>query len=518
MKITKSIDFNRLLILSNYGILLINTIFYFKFGGNRYVNLVSIGICFLLFFEVNIILNYEKKKRNPFIIITVFIVVFFYLTRIATLLWEPYSQAMVRYNVDVSSVNTLLLCLFLSIGAIFFGSYLGYYTKRKSFKKITDYKNERHINKRKDIRPPISSAVILFLFVAANIKFFLTNIFFHFNNNIKGELSFIINNIDSIFSFWPILIFVFIYLILYKKFLPKRVLFNFVFFILSFIFLKFIFGSRSSGYTIIILYIICSLAIYNRILLDWKLIVLSVLLIIFTSITFNYVSFLRRQKHEYDHNFSSLSYIINYATDTDLIFDNYWKHNAIKLFDRVGFIDKPASFIGRSEDCRKIVNFKYYLKSLADKLSPGIDFFDTRFACVAIRTVYLEIPVSSIKTYTSDQFSIFAEYYLLFGKYLAIIFIFAGAFIFGWLYKFIDYGHPYFSNVKKAFVLFIFYQFWLNSFGTDYAVQQIIMLIISYFATVTVISIFKMFSLASNPHIFIDNVFSGESYSHRNAS
>ena len=84
-----------------------------------------------------------------------------------------------------------------------------------------------------------------------------------------------------------------------------------------------------------------------------------------------------------------------------------------------------------------------------------------------------------MEDYQSDMFTLFGEYYVLFKGYGSLIALFIIAYIFKIIYLSIKAKDTFSLCYYRAFILYIFYGFWLNSFGTDWLIIETIRLLIS---------------------------------------
>ena len=92
--------------------------------------------------------------------------------------------------------------------------------------------------------------------------------------------------------------------------------------------------------------------------------------------------------------------------------------------------------------------------------------------------------------YQSDQFTLYGEFYALFGKWFSLVPIFFTGFLFKRLYLKINQSNIYFFYLKRALVLFVYYST-LNSFGLDWILLDSVAIFFTY-------QIFKSFFRVKN--------------------
>ena len=66
-------------------------------------------------------LAYEKRRRDPFILIMLAVTTLFYTTRILSLLYDPWSLVLMRYPFEASDLNYSIVFIAAANISIFFG-------------------------------------------------------------------------------------------------------------------------------------------------------------------------------------------------------------------------------------------------------------------------------------------------------------------------------------------------------------------------------------------------------------
>ena len=127
----------------------------------------------------------------------------------------------------------------------------------------------------------------------------------------------------------------------------------------------------------------------------------------------------------------------------------------------------------------KIVNFAYYSKSIIDRISPGIDFFNVPLAAKILQRTYfdstvplrkLDNPLNLVNFTNSEQITIFAEMQILF-SYYSVIFYLILFFILKLLIKNLDNFKDVNYQITAIFIITLFFD-WLTGFGFDFFMVQ----------------------------------------------
>lgn len=462
----KVYDLNSLLKLCNICICVIAIIFFINVGDNNYVDQNTLYLLCILGAQNILILMYEKRKRDPFIIVLMFNNLAFYMVRVATLLYTEWSLALNRYSITSNEVNYSLIFIIFSNAAIF----LGLCTARgKIISRGIDYIKEK----------PASPKVI----IALSIILILFNSFMLMRLDFLGRIK---SFLGGIFANRYILIFlVILYLIInFRKItsIHKIYLISVVTF---FIITLTLIGSRSGVLTIFLYTLFGFLSVKGRVLISNKHILIAIGLLVISIFLFLSATFIRKI------DYKPYTVITMERWDAATDFRAYTTIEDTKLFlsplfDRVGFLDYATDLIINKEKYSKIISPVYYFKSIIDNgLTPGFNIFDVPKSSNALRYIYLGLsdhPTHKdvVEEYSSDMFTVYGEYYVLFGGYLALIFIFIFSYIFKTLYLRIKNKDLFLFFLYRALVLLIFHN-WLSSFGMDWVLSELIEILIPVF-------------------------------------
>ncbi len=463
---TKYFDLNVLLKWSNVFLCFLGVLMYIIAGGNRYIDANTIFLFCMLCVEDLIFLSYEKRNRDPFILILTVFVTVFYAARIVTLLHAPYSVVLNR-NTNFSSfdMNHVLLFIISANVAIFFGIICA----RGRFIRRQDV----HLEDQKQLHP---SRVVGLLLAGIIVTFFGV-----FPESIFGRLSFYA--VVIFFNIWIILLFAFVYLMLNYENISKLYKWGIICLLIIFVIAHTLIGSRQSLFVLMILFIIAFLAVRGSIKLHFKVILTAVLFIPITVILFISATYIRAM--ERNPTVVSLDrFNLVMGARNDIFSSDKINIAKQRIFDRMGYLDYSADAIMNRDKWERIVSFDYYFKSIIDNcLTPGFDVFDAPRVAHAMRCITLNIPEpthdDTRRAYNSDMITLYGDYYILFNGYLALIIFFAIAFLLKAAFNLTKSNIVLFYYLKRAIVIYIFY-LWLTDFGIDWMVFDLIKIAIMY--------------------------------------
>lgn len=464
-KMTKKFTLNlsTLLQLGNLITCLLAILLYVEFGANEFVDVYTIYLTCFFSFQNILMLSYQKKSLDPFLLILVLVTTLFYLTRVPSLLYEPWSLALFRYPFTAEDLNHAFLFICISNISIF----MGLITARGwNFFRVIDY------DRYKPGKFTVIALILLFTL--------FSNYFFILGVESLGRLSSFISGL--LMPTRVILLLTITYTLLNYKHLSGAHKTILLLLFLLFIVVTTLFGSRSSFLTFFIL-VLCVMLSFKGVINFRKSAVVGVVLLI-PIMLFSFVVATHLRDLGYDPKTVISSERIAYLKDLKLHdSDDNVRMTLRPVLDRVGFLSYSADVISNSEEYRQIINGEYYFKSIVDNLfTPGFSVFDTPKAANALRYIYLDIKSNPthqdvIDVYSSDMFTVYGEYYVLFGGYPALIFLFLFSYIFKRLYLSIRTKNVFSYYLFRSLVLLIFYN-WLNSFGLDWMLVDIVSLLI----------------------------------------
>lgn len=460
-------DLNFLLVVVNVLLCITALALYIKTGPNQYINLYSVILLFLFGSQNSLILLYGRAKREPFILILAAVTTVFYLTRIVSLLFNPSSITFNRSIVTPSHINYSLVFIMLSNLSIFLGLNAA---RQKIFYngKIPE-----------EQRPARALYVIINLFMAIFLQYFgLLPV------NILGRFSGYI--LAVFFRLNLILLLSMLYLIINYRRISIRSRFGILGLILLFVLFNTITGNRSSLLILAVLLVVVLLSIKGEIVLKKEVIFLCILFIPFSIFLYNLATVCRPSIKVVSDIFSGQKRLEVKETRYFEVFHRFDINKACQpVFDRIGFLDVSVDIIKHKDQYSKIINFKYYIKSIVDNcLTPGFNIFGTPRVENALKYIYSGLPSPTHQdinnAYHADMLTIYAEYYVLFGQYPALLVFFISSYIFKRIYSALRSENVFLIFLYRAVVLLIFYE-WLENFGIDWFVFDLIGIFITVF-------------------------------------
>ena len=462
MKTKNIYDLNSLLVIGNCCICVLAIILYYYKGNNQYVDIYTVILLCIFGAENLLILLYERKIRDPFIMILMVVVLIFYMTRIVTLLYDPYSLALDIHSATPNDLNYSLLFILLSNASIFLGLITAggkiIYKQNESF---DEYPANPH------------NIIIILSFVIA-ISFYIP-LSSHFISRFSGYVT-------SVFiKLHLIILFTFIYLLINYKKISRRYLTIFLILIAIFTILTTLHGSRSALLTLAYLLLIGFLSVKGDILFNKKAVFIGTVLIPLSVVLFVSATYIRW----FDPGSRSVvsSYQINILKESDILGSKKINILCRLMFYRMGFLDFATVVIRNRELYDKIINFQYYFKSIIDNvMSPGFNIFETPKVSNSMSFIARGQPIPNYKdvmaAYHSDMLTVYGEYYVLFLGYPDLIFLFLFSHIFKRIYLSIRSKDVFLFYMYRAIILYIFYM-WLNSFGLDWMMFDLVGIIIT---------------------------------------
>ena len=440
---------------------------FLNFGSNDFVNESTILIN-ILFTVVNVFILYLNKRiRSPFIYLVSFINIIYYKLRIVSLVIVPYSLALTQYRIlDFENVNHTLFCVIFGNIAIFLA--ILFSSKNQSLKSLELIKYS----------PNVTTTILFIINIIVTIK--------AFDLNLPPSLYLILMIIIDMFANIYILMFLFIgYIILFYNRISNGHKILILITIIYYVIINSLIGSRSTILTLIQFFLIHFVFININPKLSVKSL-FPVILVGFFSIFIYVGSSSIRNSQGYDKTTKvSTERTQNYseAEHTDIMLLWYMQG----LVSRLGSLDYAGQLISNPKPYSSVINFSKYFKSVIDNgLSPGFNIFNTPRASHSLRYTTERIKNNPThkdvaKEYVSSMFTIYGEFYVLFGKYLYSIMIFIFTVFCYKLYSFFKT-----VNLKnfyiRSIVLLMFFDF-INSFGLDW----FLITGISYFLTFTVV-------------------------------
>ncbi len=443
-------SFNTLLRLVNFLFFLFSLYLFDIKGENEFINLNTIILGGLLALQIHFFLIYEKKRNIPLITLLCFQLIFYYLMRVISLTFIPFSVVFKRFTVTVQDVNFGLTYIIISNLFLFAGICIAVNSNRvRLFQEKVQHKG--------NVYKILGFLVLAYLMGKPNL------LGIAFVDRILDFLKLLFLN-SSIVLFIVIVFFIHSYNRL--TFLQRWL---FISFFTGYVVLTTLSGSRSAALVVIMYVLFAALAGTKQLVFKIKHLLLGLMMIPVVVLVFIFATDLRRYSATTDvSNEQKLEVIKNSVSSTA------WLENDSSLgliFDRIGFLDYATEIIAHKEQYSSIFNIPYYLKSIVDNfLTPGFTVFDNPKVSNALVYKYFNYGVPSLKTvdeyYASDQLTMYGEYFALFGWASLLLFGLTGYF-FQYYYQSVQYRSAIELYIHKALILNIFYVL-INSFGLDW--------------------------------------------------
>jgi len=465
------VDLNSLLMVSNLIILFLSLIAFTFAQGNRYINQETFALGVILCMQTHIALFVERKRRDPFVILLAYVIIFYYSLRILTLALYPFSVVFERFPSSVNPDNLNFSLLFMIIANAFL--YAGFYVKNFDSNRIVQVGRWR----------ATSTGRTIFLLATVIVIAYTRSSYWN-ETNISRLFVFL-----TIFiSQSTIIMMVFAYLYLYHKSISRISFVILVGLILSEAVIHTLTGSRAAVLALVQAVILSNLAIYGcmkirRAHVGVSLAVLPLAAILLAA-SFAMSTIIRTDKSEgktidivrvVELGIESL------GKEADLL-TTLASSSAVLLppvFDRLGYLDYSAEIIANSERYATVINTPAYARSVVDNLlTPGFDVFDQARISYALQSVYNpyfsgEALKSRVEeNYQSDQLGLYAEMYMLFGGYLSIPLFFAIAYLVKRIFVGLTSANPVVLTFKRNVVFIAFFMI-INSYGFDWMLIEI---------------------------------------------
>jgi|694.fasta_scaffold144894_2 hypothetical protein len=449
----RKVDINTILNFLNLVVFSLTLIWFADADpGHPYVDKSVVFAAALVHIQLILFLRYERKKKNPFLLILVIVTLFFYLSRIFTLLADEFMVSLTfnregGENIGTKEIATFLIYLHFSLWAIFFGV------------KVGD-KQRLYTNNTPPPTPIKRETYLKLLFLGLlSVLYFPIAAFFIDTNAAAGLL---LGLFSGFFNYEVFVMLITIMAFYYKDKVPKRYSRCAFAFVGLLFFMKILNGGSGPMLRIGFPFFFTLLMITKRIRIKLSLLLVTVVLVIATSFFGTFLKFSNQK--------INLQLVQGFK---ELDKDQY-KILFSQIAARSAFLDFSVELINNKEYAR-IINLPRYGKSLVDAYTPGFDLFDEPLTGHALRAVYLpSFPMHPTRkdvaeNYNSDQINIFSEYYVLFGPILSMLFFFLSAILFkrGYNYCVFIVKNKIIGLLLGAIILNLFWV-WLRSFGIDF--------------------------------------------------
>ncbi len=461
IKKASTIDFNSVLMGANllFAALLVFT--FSKLGGNEYVDQETVVLGMLLAGQTHIALWFERRRRDPFVILLALSMTFYYQLRLLTLTWDPFSVVFGRYSYHASDSNYALVFIIVANLAIYAGLGLGSLrgelaTKVGAWKATT----------------PMRAVALMLVAIT----------FAYFGGHYWNE-----DNVPRVFNFLTtfiaqdvVVLMALAYYLVFRQSLSKGSRFLIVFMVLTDIVVHTLLGSRSGIVGTLQQYIWVTLAIGGCIRFRRKAFVLGLaltpLLVALLVLSFA-ISTYNRAFRDGGTLDVGQAFALAVEGSAELSLESTLERVVPTIADRIGFFDYSAEIIAHRDEYASVINLPAYAKSIVDNLlTPGFDVYDQPKISNALQFVYNGLGTPSkeqvSEAYQSDQLGLYGELYALFGYASLPLFL-----LIAWVMK-TAYGRMRSENsfilvMKRVVVLFVFART-LDSYGFDWTIVEVV--------------------------------------------
>ena len=430
-------------------------------GSNNYINQETIALALLLCIQTHIALVFERKRRDPFVILLAFIMICYFSFRIFTLVLYPYSDVFSRFPYDANDSNYALIFILAANTCL----YLGFH-KVKVGASPVKFDNWR----------ATTPGRALFLVLAVGLFAYTKDSYWTTGNIPRGFIF-----LEAFIYPATVFVMAFAYCLAFAKSLGRAFTLAIILLLVLEMLLHTLAGSRGAIVATLEQLMVVLLAIAGSITFRRRYVTLGLLLtpalLVLLIGAFFVSTFIRMS--------TGIGNPIDFAQAIRLSGDALAGPSTatledvalLRVFARAGFFDYSAELIAHSEQYDEVISFPTYGKSIVDNvLTPGFDVFDQPKISYALSFAY-EIRGSPSKAevareYHSDQLGLYGELYALFG-YASLPLFFALAFSLKRIYVRLKGKDPFDLTLKRVIVLLVFG--WIvNSFGFDWIILQAI--------------------------------------------
>jgi hypothetical protein len=434
----KTIDFNSLLIGANMLVAGLLVWVSSRVRDNEYVNAETIALAILLCVQTHVVLLFERRRRDPFVILLAFEMIIYYALRIFTLALYPFSIVFDRYPYHAGDSNYALI--YIIVANVFLYAGLHY----------AGYKNSERISA--DNWRAISPSRAVFL-LSVTIVFAYISGGYWTADNVPRVLNFLVLFISPTIT----TVMAIAYYVLFRKSLSRKFALTIAILIVGEIVAHTLWGSRSAIVGFIQNWIVVVLGIAGCIKLSRRQVFMGLMLLPIALIAL-VVSF---TISTYNRSGRDAGNSFDVGRSLELAGESRSELSGSNLdillppvLSRAGFFDFSAEIIAHRDEYAGVLNLSTYAKSIVDNvLTPGFDVYDQPKISNAMRFTYEGLGTPSKERvqeeYQSDQLGIYGEFYGLFA-YASLPLFFVLAFMFKRIYSRAKSPSPFVFTMKRV--------------------------------------------------------------------
>lgn len=454
----KGLDLNTMLHVANISALVVGVYAYRMAGGNEYADGYTLYAACLLGLSNAVMLRYERRHKDPFIVILVLMTVMFYLVRVATLFYMPWSWSLDKVGAGPHEVNQATVFVACGNLAMFAGFVVAGRSTGAGVRLLPSNQ-----------RMPHPALMVLMAILSMVITQLMSG--FGLIGRVAGFLEATLLN-----TYFLILISV-----LYLSICGRRIHRLYVIAIaglVAFVFLRTVLGgSRAALLEVVMFGLIALLAQEGRTRVGPRMLVGALAACIMAPYFYFTATYLRNipLSEEGSVSLEAIKTLEAPAASSvmnrDVLFE--------RMFGRIGYLDAATAMMAGRARYAEVIGVKYLIESAIDNaLTPGFDVFDRAKIALVLgdvdrgaREVTRKSALSSDE-YNSDMMTVYGEAYLFFG-YGGLIFLFVGAYASKRVYLWYRSRHVFEVYIFRSLVLWCFYR-WLSSYGMDWLLSEAI--------------------------------------------
>jgi hypothetical protein len=481
-----SVDLNRIFVVLNAIVAIASLVAFVDGGGNDFVNGETVVLSTMLAVQTHLVLMIERRRRDPFVMLTVFILIFYFSLRILTLLLLPFSIVFGRFPYTVSDSNIALV--FILISNVFL--YAGFYSVRGSRDLRIGVEGWRPTS---PVRTGATVAIVVTIIYSRGI---LWN---------PDSLPRVLQALFVFASQSVVVLMAMAYFVMFRRDMSLVMRTAFLVLLLAEMVLHTLNGSRSAFVYALQNIMIVVLAVYGMIAIRRSTIFtglvtlpISATLLVIAFVVSTAVTSFRAGGGDFSFGRAiDLGTQVSSRVDRDYAVDV----GLPLIFARAGFFDFSAEIIAHRAAYEPVVNLPAYARSIIDNLlTPGFDVFDQPKIANALRFVYADrgkpSKIASAEEYQSDQLGIYGDFFVLFGWASLPVFFLAACLIKRLYFAWHD-TNPFLATMQRVVVLSTWAQV-MNSFGLDWVVAETVPLIVAIYV--------YQFFFAAKPRLMPDSL------------
>ena len=461
-------DFNAILRWLNVLILGGTVVAFAEVGANDFLNGWTVALAAVLAAQTYLALLVERRRRDPFVIVLAFIIIFYYSLRILTLILVPVSYDLIHFQDRPADSNFALVFIIAANAFLYAGLFAAGGRSSLSI----------------DVGAWRARAPLRGLLLAAGSIVMVYSRGRLWN---AESLPRLLQPLLVFLSQGFILLMALTYYAVFRHTMHRRVRVGLLTLIVLEMLLHTLAGSRSALVNFLQNVMLVCLACGGRIRVRRKTLIAAAFLIpalVVVLVTSFLVATYNQLRQRTGQTSFSLSDSLDFVRDfRDIADQDYVTQVGLpEVLMRAGFFDYAADRIANREQYATVVNVPAYLRSVVDNLlTPGFDLFDQPKISNSLIFVYWAqgrpSKITTDAAYSSDQLCLYGELYILFG-YASLPLFFVIAFALKRTYLVLRADQPFRLAIMRVVVLTVF-ELVINSFGLDWVLMDLFQMVVA---------------------------------------